>query len=462
MLALTGHAPQEQPQGPADAPQQQEEQQQQQHRACGDAAAADEAEDADQFDALMTMLKFGELCKPPAGAERSAPGDVACGAGHAAVAVKADALSAAGAEADSQASAGSAAAAAAGASAGPAPVEAAPAAGGAADDAPGAAGTLMELGFMAALAAATKVGAGPPRRGNSADSSGTRVGGPGRGPSQDSVSNGGGQGEEEEEEERQQQQQWLRHQGPAQLHSPGEQEFAAAAALAAAAAAAQEEAEVDADAARRGRRLRAAKRRQHDVAEGSDLEDEGLGLDDLPGGDGGRGGKRRRGGAARGPKVPKGERKYTSSELSIAIFEAEGVFNMRLDDAARQLGFGSPTSIKKAMARLRITKWPNRTRETAKNILTGLEEYLKRYCDADTTTAVMDRANARLQPYLSCTTAIELSEDLRKLRQKVYKLKDQDHDQAYTEASMRRCVERLVEDIMSQGFARSPSPAAGV
>ncbi len=175
---------------------------------------------------------------------------------------------------------------------------------------------------MAALAAATKVGAGPPRRGNSADSSGTRVSGPRRGPSQDSVSNGGGQGGEEEEEERQQQQ-WLRHQGPAQLHSPGEQEFAAAAALAAAAAAAQQEAEVDADAARRGRRLRAAKRRQHDVAEGSDLEDEGLGLDDPPGGDGGRGGKRRRSGAARVPKVPKGERKYTSSELSIAIFEAE-------------------------------------------------------------------------------------------------------------------------------------------
>lgn len=95
------------------------------------------------------------------------------------------------------------------------------------------------------------------------------------------------------------------------------------------------------------------------------------------------------------------------------------------------------------------------------------QEYLKRYCDAGTTAAVMDRAQARLQPYLACTTgeappplrstapvqrcrvsgplrllcpghvppppaAIELSEDLRKLRQKVYKLKDQDHDPAYT------------------------------
>lgn len=45
---------------PADAPQQQQEEEQQQQQACRDAAAADEAEDADQFDALMTMLKFGE------------------------------------------------------------------------------------------------------------------------------------------------------------------------------------------------------------------------------------------------------------------------------------------------------------------------------------------------------------------------------------------------------------------
>jgi hypothetical protein len=70
----------------------------------------------------------------------------------------------------------------------------------------------------------------------------------------------------------------------------------------------------------------------------------------LPGA--GRGG----GGAKRpaGPKQPKqpapalGPRKYVSSQITVPILEQEGCFNMTQVDAARHLGFGSSTVLKKA------------------------------------------------------------------------------------------------------------------
>jgi hypothetical protein len=66
------------------------------------------------------------------------------------------------------------------------------------------------------------------------------------------------------------------------------------------------------------------------------------------------------GGAKRpaGPKQPKqpapalGPRKYVSSQITVPILEQEGCFNMTQVDAARHLGFGSSTVLKKASGRV--------------------------------------------------------------------------------------------------------------
>lgn len=47
------------------------------------------------------------------------------------------------------------------------------------------------------------------------------------------------------------------------------------------------------------------------------------------------------------PLVPMGQRKYVSSQITISILEQEGCFNMTQVDAARHLGFGSSTVLKK-------------------------------------------------------------------------------------------------------------------
>lgn len=51
------------------------------------------------------------------------------------------------------------------------------------------------------------------------------------------------------------------------------------------------------------------------------------------------------------PLVPMGQRKYVSSQITITILEQEGCFNMTQVDAARHLGFGSSTVLKKVSGR---------------------------------------------------------------------------------------------------------------
>jgi hypothetical protein len=56
-----------------------------------------------------------------------------------------------------------------------------------------------------------------------------------------------------------------------------------------------------------------------------------------------------------------------------AAATTQGCFDMTQAEAARQLGFMSPTTLKKAMGRLGIKQWPNRKRSTVKNLIAGLE-----------------------------------------------------------------------------------------
>ncbi|KAL4451623.1 hypothetical protein ABPG75_007285 [Micractinium tetrahymenae] len=166
------------------------------------------------------------------------------------------------------------------------------------------------------------------------------------------------------------------------------------------------------------------------------------------GGESGGGGKRER---KREPP------RYRVKDVTLEILEQEGCFNMTQVEAARHLGFGSPTSIKAIMKRLGILKWPYRKKSTIGKMLGNMEEFVRRYCEPGIVEKVLLRAREayqELEVYEKCTTGAPppLAEELRALRQKVYKLKDQDKH-GTSEDSMRRCVAQLVGKIMMDAAA---------
>ncbi|KAL4433414.1 hypothetical protein ABPG77_010267 [Micractinium sp. CCAP 211/92] len=149
--------------------------------------------------------------------------------------------------------------------------------------------------------------------------------------------------------------------------------------------------------------------------------------------------------------------RYRVKDVTLEVLQREGCFNMTQVEAARHLGFGSPTSIKAIMKRLGILKWPYRKKSTIGKMLGNMEEFVRRYCEPGIVDKVLQRAREayrELEVYEKCTTGAPppLAEELRALRQKVYKLKDQDK-QGQSEDSMRRCVGQLVGRIMSDAAA---------
>ncbi|KAI7838067.1 hypothetical protein COHA_008150 [Chlorella ohadii] len=92
-------------------------------------------------------------------------------------------------------------------------------------------------------------------------------------------------------------------------------------------------------------------------------------------------------------------------------------------DAARHLGFGSSTVLKKVMRRLGIKQWPYRKRTSAKKITHSLEEYMRKYGDPAKVEAVLERVRMELAVYeASPTGSIPLRPELAALRQRLYKL----------------------------------------
>ncbi|PSC76547.1 RWP-RK transcription factor [Micractinium conductrix] len=165
---------------------------------------------------------------------------------------------------------------------------------------------------------------------------------------------------------------------------------------------------------------------------------------------GGEGGEqqRKRPKAPAKPPVPLGQRKYVSSHITVSILEQEGCFNMTQVDAARHLGFGSSTVLKKVMRRLGIKQWPYRKRTSAKKITCSLEEYMRKYGDPAKVDAVLERVRMELAVYeASPTGAIPLRPELAALRQRLYKLDNKvKHEfKRDQEAPLRQCVYSLVE-----------------
>lgn len=148
------------------------------------------------------------------------------------------------------------------------------------------------------------------------------------------------------------------------------------------------------------------------------------------------------------PPVPLGPRKYVSSQITISILEQEGCFNMTQVDAARHLGFGSSTVLKKVMRRLGIKQWPYRKRTSAKKITHSLEEYMRKYGDPAKVDAVLERVRMELAVYeASPTGSIPLRPELAALRQRLYKLDNKvKHDfKRDAEGPLRQCVQSLVD-----------------
>ncbi|KAI3437699.1 hypothetical protein D9Q98_000148 [Chlorella vulgaris] len=148
------------------------------------------------------------------------------------------------------------------------------------------------------------------------------------------------------------------------------------------------------------------------------------------------------------PLAELGPRKYVSSQITIPILEAEGCFNMTQVDAARHLGFGSSTVLKKVMRRLGIKQWPYRKRTSAKKITHSLEEYMRKYGDPAKVEAVLERVRMELAVYeASPTGSIPLRPELAALRQRLYKLDNKvKHEfKRDAEAPLRQCVQSLVD-----------------
>ncbi|KAL4451621.1 hypothetical protein ABPG75_007283 [Micractinium tetrahymenae] len=121
--------------------------------------------------------------------------------------------------------------------------------------------------------------------------------------------------------------------------------------------------------------------------------------------------------------APIGRRRYTSEQLTLAVLEAEGCFDMRNTDAARHLGWKSKTILAKRARELGIVSWPYRTRHSAKEFLAGLQKWTAGSTPAEQ-AAVLRIARSLLEPYMTATTSAELPPKIEALRQQWYKLRN--------------------------------------
>lgn len=133
------------------------------------------------------------------------------------------------------------------------------------------------------------------------------------------------------------------------------------------------------------------------------------------------------------PVEPVGKRKFTASEITLEILESEGCFDLDQLSAARRLGFTSPTTLKKEMARLGLSDWPYRTRATIAGIRKNLQRYVFEYghkhCAPPTRTKIdaliafveEKEATVRANPKVR----VSLDVEWQRLRQRLYKIHDE-------------------------------------
>jgi hypothetical protein len=111
----------------------------------------------------------------------------------------------------------------------------------------------------------------------------------------------------------------------------------------------------------------------------------------------------------------------------------QGCFDLDQLSAARRLGFTSPTTLKKEMARLGLSDWPYRTRATIGGIRKNLQRYVFEYghkhCAPPTRTKIdaliafveEKEATVRANPKVR----VSLDVEWQRLRQRLYKIHDE-------------------------------------
>lgn len=156
---------------------------------------------------------------------------------------------------------------------------------------------------------------------------------------------------------------------------------------------------------------------------------------------------------AKKPLAPLGPRRYVCSDITMEILEREGCFDMTEWDATRHLGFGSATVLKKlVLPRLGMKVWPYRKRATMKGIREGLEAYLEthgHHADQEKVADLLAKVRAAEQHVRDnpkvCT---DLSREMTALRQRLYKLKNEEKSGVLTGDKWKHQINMLVNNTL--------------
>ncbi|PRW20564.1 RWP-RK domain-containing transcription factor isoform A [Chlorella sorokiniana] len=162
--------------------------------------------------------------------------------------------------------------------------------------------------------------------------------------------------------------------------------------------------------------------------------------------------------------APLGPRRYVCSDITMEILEREGCFDMTEWDATRHLGFGSATVLKKlVLPRLGMKVWPYRKRATMKGIREGLEVYLEthgHHADQEKVAELLVQVRAAEQHVRDnpkvCT---DLSKEMTALRQRLYKLKNEEKNGQLAGDKWKHQINMLVNNTL-RDFANAAAAGA--